>query len=64
MKLCEEIFFRPFGVPQATLRPHANRLLSTTPVKVFVPYGMAMTATFYFSAIGVAAANLTLRRDR
>lgn len=60
MTLCEDVFFRPFGRPQAALRPQANRLLSAH-VVAFASRGMSMTAIFYFGGIGAGAANLRWR---
>ncbi|KAI1392623.1 uncharacterized protein F4822DRAFT_391562, partial [Hypoxylon trugodes] len=60
MTLCEDVFFRPLGTPHSTVRPQANRILATN-FKSCAPYAMSMTATYYFSAIGVAIANVTLR---
>ncbi|KAI4865187.1 hypothetical protein F4820DRAFT_421104 [Hypoxylon rubiginosum] len=60
MTLCEDVFLRPFGAPHPTLRKPANRLLLAH-VNAFKPYAMAMTATFYFSAIGTAVVNIKFR---
>ncbi|RYP11484.1 hypothetical protein DL764_000007 [Monosporascus ibericus] len=60
MTLCEEVYFRPFGTPAASLRPQANRLLRAH-VKSFGVYSMAMTLSFYSLSIGTAIANLTVR---
>ena len=57
MTLCEDVFFRPFGKPQAALRPQANRLLRAH-VAAFATRGMSMTATFYLGDIAVGTANL------
>ena len=63
MTLCEDVFFRPFGKPQAALRPQANRLLNAH-VVAFMSRAMSMTAVFYFGGIGAGAANLRWRGDR
>ncbi|KAI1416805.1 hypothetical protein F5Y13DRAFT_100747 [Hypoxylon sp. FL1857] len=60
MTICEEVYFRPFGTPQASLRPQANRLLRAH-VNSFGPYSMALTASLYSLSIGTAIANLAFR---
>ncbi|KAI0384411.1 hypothetical protein F5Y04DRAFT_248311 [Hypomontagnella monticulosa] len=59
MTLCEDVFFRPFGTPNRALRPQANQLLASH-FRAAAPFAMSMTATFYFSAIGLAVANLAV----